>query len=193
MIIDQTQHNLRIFVSHSSKDDDFGRKIAHDLRSIIENQNAVWYDKAGGLYGGEEWWSKIIHEVTTREVFIIVLSPAAMDSDWVRTELDIALNERRRVIPLLYRQCEIRADLKTRQIISPNTYQHAFNDLLRALGLLKASPFTPPRPKATRIKPEKLALLRTLGGHTGSANSISFSPDGKLCTGVERFSVLTSF
>jgi hypothetical protein len=76
--------------------------------------------------------------LTARDVFIIVLSPESVVSRWVRRELDTAINEGKRIVPVLYQPCEVRADLKIIQIISflsPKSYETAFNELLKALGL----------------------------------------------------------
>lgn len=105
---------------------------------------------------GDEWWDKIVEELTTRDVFIIVLSPNSIVSHWVRLELDTAINEGIRIIPVLYQPCKVRADLKIRQIISfapPKDYDTAFNELLRALGLpaLPRQPYI--QPDISRIIP----------------------------------------
>ena len=92
--------------------------MAQDLRRVLANEDAVFYDVLGGLHGGERWWEKIVEELTARDVFILILSPDAMNSLWVRREIDVALNENKSVIPLLYRTCTVRADLKILQIIS---------------------------------------------------------------------------
>jgi len=49
----------RIFISHSSKDDDFGTQLVEDLRRVLGDEDAVWYDSQGGLRGGDAWWHKI--------------------------------------------------------------------------------------------------------------------------------------
>ena len=36
----------RIFVSHSSKDAEFGKKLVEDLRQALGSDDAVWYDKS---------------------------------------------------------------------------------------------------------------------------------------------------
>lgn len=69
-----------IFVSHSHLDNDFGTQLAQDLRRVLNDENAVFYDVLGGLHGGERWWEKIVEELTARDVFILVLSPDAMNS-----------------------------------------------------------------------------------------------------------------
>jgi hypothetical protein len=133
----------RIFVSHSAKDNDFGKRLISDLQRTIGDNDAVWYD-VSGLQGGDEWWDKIVEELTKSDVFIIVLSPNSVVSRWVRRELDTAINEGKRIIPVLYQPCQVRADLKTIQMISflhPKDYETAFNELLTTLGLS-----TPPPP-----------------------------------------------
>src|SRR6266567_1972821 len=100
---DLSSSDYSVFVSHSSKDNDFGHKLVKDLRRELHSNEAVWYDTVGGLYGGDTWWSKIVEELTRRDVFLIVLSPDAMNSYWVLRELDMAVNERKHIIPLVYR------------------------------------------------------------------------------------------
>ena len=136
---------LRIFVSHSTKDNSFGTQLVQDLRHALGNKVDIWYDSEGGLYGGDTWWRKIVAELRARYVFIVILSPDAMDSNWVNAEIDIAWKQKHNngpssklIIPLLYSPCNVRDDLDTLQIISfvqPNSYREAFNELLQALGL----------------------------------------------------------
>jgi WD40 repeat protein len=128
----------RIFVSHSSQDDDFGVRLVEDLRRALGSDDAVWYDSRGGLHGGDSWWSKIVQEVATRDIFIIVLSPNSMSSYWVLRELDMAVIQRKQIIPLHYHPCDVRADLLTIQIINflpPKAYEAALNELFAALEL----------------------------------------------------------
>ncbi len=80
----------RIFLSHSTKDHDFCVHLVNDLRRILGNDDAVWYDAHGGLQAGDAWWSKIERDLDTRTVFIVVLSPDAITSAWVNDEIDIA-------------------------------------------------------------------------------------------------------
>ncbi len=131
---------LRIFVSHSHADNDFGVQLVHSLRRAY-GEDVVWYDSQGGLYGGDNWWHTILKELTERAVFIVVLSPDAVKSKWVNDEITIAWDQKnspagKTIIPILYRDCKLRPDLKTLQYVSflpPNTYNQAFYDLMRAL------------------------------------------------------------
>jgi hypothetical protein len=135
------QPALRIFISHSQEDNPFGLKLVQDLRWALRSESTVWYDASGGLSGGDSWWRKIIHEITTSNIFIVVLSPRAMQSDWVNDEIDTAWRlknspTRMRIIPVLHQPCEVRPDLYNLQIVSfaePRAYQAAFEELLQAL------------------------------------------------------------
>lgn len=83
----------------------------------------MWYDASCGLYGGVAWWRTIVDEISSRPFFLVILSPDAMNSKWVADEIDLAWAQKnsaegKHVIPLLYRDCTVRADLKTRHIVS---------------------------------------------------------------------------
>jgi hypothetical protein len=136
--------SLRIFVAHSSKDNDFGILLVENLRLVLGDESAVWYDKRGGLQGGDLWWRKIVEELTARPVFIVILSPDALSSPWVNAEIDMAWKQRlskssKLILPILHRPCEqIRADIGMLEKISflpPKSYETAFTELLVALGL----------------------------------------------------------
>lgn len=145
----------RVFMSHSHLDDEFGLRLAADLRRILGEESAVWYDASGDLHGGDAWWRKIVSEITSRSVFLVILSPESMASSWVNDEIDLAWSQKNArgmlILPVLYQPCTIRADLTTRQVISfvpPVQYESAFRSLLVALNLPPAvitpAPITPP-------------------------------------------------
>ena len=138
-----TRQTPRIFISHSSKDIEFVKRLANDLCYILGNDDAVWFDVLG-LQGGDAWWPKIVKEINTRGVFILVISPDAMKSPWVDDELQIAWRHkntttatRKLIIPIHFRECKKVDDylknLQWVQFLPPETYQSAFNQLLRAL------------------------------------------------------------
>jgi tetratricopeptide (TPR) repeat protein len=138
----QGTNPLRIFISHSSADNEFGRRLVVDLRHALgDREDAVWYDSSGGLQGGDSWWDKILLELSTRPVFIPVLSPEAMNSKWVRDEINIAWRQKNSergkfIVPVLLRPCQMREDLRGLQTISfaaPRPYSQALIELLAVL------------------------------------------------------------
>jgi tetratricopeptide (TPR) repeat protein len=104
----------RMFVSHSSKDNDWARPFAAALTAIGYD---VWYDETG-IQGGAAWVSSIQHEVETREVFLLVLTPEAWESKWVQDELQLAIATRRRILPVLLRNTQVSGFLLTKQWIT---------------------------------------------------------------------------
>ena len=133
----------RIFVSHSSVDNQFGVRLVQELRKSLGNEDAVGYDASGGPQGGDLWWSKIKDVLKARSTFLVVLSPDALKSKWVQDEINMAWRQKnspqgKHIIPILYRDCEVPDDLDTLQVISflqPKPYQIALNELLKTLGL----------------------------------------------------------
>lgn len=129
----------RIFISHSHADNSFCSRLVQDLRARLKDESAVWCDfTQGGLRAGDIWWDKIVDELSNRNVYIVVLSPEAVKSRWVLKELDIALIRDMRIIPLLYKKCDKREDLKMFHRISflpPKEYRVAFNELLATLDI----------------------------------------------------------
>lgn len=131
----------RIFISHSHRDNDFGLQLIEDLRQVIGDESAVWYDSKGGLHGGDVWWREIIKELKQRNIFIVILSPNSVRSYYVKEEIEKArirhIHRRMKIIPVLYQKCRIPDDLETIQIVSfvDKTYKDAFQELMIALKL----------------------------------------------------------
>src|SRR5215472_9111015 len=72
---------MQLFVSHSSEDDDFCRGIVKALRGAGAN---VWYDEHN-LDAGQ-LMDTIEREIRARPVVVVILSEAALRSQWVRDE-----------------------------------------------------------------------------------------------------------
>lgn len=139
------QKVFKIFISHSHKDNQFGIKLAQDLKRKLGNNVKVWYDADGGLNGGDRWWTKILEELVSSSVFIVIVSPDAMASKWVDDEISIAWAHKnsqqgKLIIPLLYQKCKVREDLSTLQLVSfltPNSYEAALDELTKRLEKYK--------------------------------------------------------
>ena len=130
----------RIFLSYSHKDRTFGVQLVEALRKILNNDDYVWYDD--GLHGGDAWWDEIVDQLNTRNAFIVILSPDAVKSKYVREEMRIAwhrhIEGKMLFLPLLLRKCRTPKFLRTRQIISflsPEDYEQSLKKLLEPLNL----------------------------------------------------------
>jgi WD40 repeat protein len=147
----------RLFVSHSHEDDAFCRRLVADLRARL-GDDAVWYDSSGyeveaGLHGSEDWWDRILAEITERPYFLVVLSPSASASRWVPREMKIAYRQHvelgKRLLPVRLAESERREDWKDIQEFDftrwedPARYAAALAELLRMVGVDPGAPARP--------------------------------------------------
>src|SRR5689334_3836564 len=72
---------MRIFVRHSHEDDAFCRALVQALR--VAGADA-WYDEHD--MGSGRLGPTIERELRKRPVFVVILSPAALRSQWVEDE-----------------------------------------------------------------------------------------------------------
>ena len=96
--------NSHVFISHSSKDDAFVKDLRRKLESLGIN---VWVDSRE-LRGGSKLEPEVELAIEGARSFLAVLSPNAINSPWVRKEIQKALEVERglkgegyRIVPLL--------------------------------------------------------------------------------------------
>ena len=93
------QPQPRTFVSYSRKD---GAEFAAWLRTWLGEQDlSVWQDLVA-LEGGRDWWSQIEDALKSKTLqhFILVVTPGALDSPYVRREIRLARQEGKTVCPV---------------------------------------------------------------------------------------------
>ena len=97
-----------IFLSHASAD----RKSADALvRSLRRANLQVWYSKSH-LQGAQPWHDAIGRALKRCDWFLLLLSPAAVKSRWVKLELTYAINQPRytdRIMPVMLKPCDYEA------------------------------------------------------------------------------------
>ena len=73
----------RIFLSYARSD---GEQLATDLRQqLLDEHIPLWQDRVG-LEGGKDWWLQIAEALEKVEFLVLVMTPAAMQSETVRKE-----------------------------------------------------------------------------------------------------------
>ncbi len=88
----------RIFVSYARSD---GRVFAKALSARLQVAGfSLWRDLAD-MEGGRDWWQQIEEAIRAVEYLILVISEAALKSDYVRREWRFARQEGTCVIPVL--------------------------------------------------------------------------------------------
>lgn len=146
---------LSIFISYSKTDTEFVKRLEADLKA---HGFATWVDHSE-LQGGQQWLDEIQTAVDRSQVVVLVLSPDALLSSWVRKEYRYALTSGRRLIPILYRPCgELPLELGDIQYVDFQAdYATCFQNLLTALAT-KPSPPPVRRPNAIPNPRRRVAL-----------------------------------
>jgi hypothetical protein len=86
----------QIFISHSSADNARVEKLYDHL---IDDRYWVWMDKKN-LRGGEKWEPQIDENLRKAKIFLVLFSPASLESEWVRHEGSMASALNQLIIPV---------------------------------------------------------------------------------------------
>ena len=82
--------NPRVFISYARKD---GGKYSHNLREKLEKEGiSVWQDLIG-MEGGRDWWLQITEAIDAAEYMVVVMTPAALESNVMLKEWRYARQE----------------------------------------------------------------------------------------------------
>ncbi|MBK9780382.1 MAG: TIR domain-containing protein [Anaerolineales bacterium] len=89
------------------------------------------------MEGGTRWSKEIEKAIKGSQYVVVVLSPDSVESTWVEEEILFARNLRKKIVPLLFRPCEIPLGFHTLNFINVqnNKYQQNYKEILRALGI----------------------------------------------------------
>ncbi|HNN12340.1 MAG TPA: toll/interleukin-1 receptor domain-containing protein, partial [Anaerolineales bacterium] len=144
----------KIFISYSRKDIDFVRKLAADLEKAAYD---VWWDITD-LQGGDDWVKTLPAAIAESPLFIIVLTPNSIKSEWVQKEYTQALNLHKKIVPIMTDLCEVPFALNTINFIDfmNNDYVTGFGKLLKAIGHSGEAPAVTPFEKVTASLPLNL-------------------------------------
>ena len=88
-----------IFISYSRRDQEFVTRLAADLDTQVAG---VWFDQST-IQVGQNWHAEIMDGIRECRAFILVLSPDAAESRYVREEVNKALELGKAIVPVLYR------------------------------------------------------------------------------------------
>jgi hypothetical protein len=137
-----------IFISYSRRDTEFVTRLASDLDAQVAG---VWFDQSA-IQLGENWHDEIMEGIRDCKAFVLVLSPDAAESKYVREEVNKALELGKAIFPVIYRPAKwsgefasIVKDIQTLDLRS-GSYTDSFQKLVD--GLIEAG-----AGKATGDKP----------------------------------------
>jgi hypothetical protein len=98
-----------IFISYSRRDQEFVIRLATDLDAQVAG---VWFDQAA-IQLGQKWHREIMDGIRECKAFILVLSPDAIKSRYVREEVHKALELGKTIFPVIYREAEWTGEFAT--------------------------------------------------------------------------------
>jgi hypothetical protein len=118
-----------VFISYARVD----KAIATRLHQDLERRGlSAWIDLRD-IIPGSEWSDEIEKAILDCNFFLILLSPRAAASDYVRKEYEFALEYHRTVIPVLIESCEIPEKLRPIQYVDLQDYRAGLSRLLSAI------------------------------------------------------------
>jgi hypothetical protein len=156
---------MKVFISHSSIDKPFVERLARDLLSA-EGIDA-WLDE-WEILPGDSIPDKLEDGLSSANVFLLVLSPESVKSQWVSYEKDVWLTAQveeeklakaekrtpsRRLIPVLYKDCEKPPFLLQSFLhvsINDQNYDEGFQKLVRGI---RSETGKPPLKRETTTAP----------------------------------------
>lgn len=126
-----------IFISYSRKDQEFVSRLAADLN---EHVAGVWFDQST-IRAGQKWHDEIMEGIRECKAFVLVLSPDATQSHYVREELDSALELGKPIFPVIYHPARWKDEFASlvKDIQTINLHSGSYTDNFHILvdGLLE--------------------------------------------------------
>lgn len=129
-----------VFVSHNWADKPFARKLAGDLEC---HGVRVWIDE-GEIKVGDSLIQKIRDGIDDVEYVVVILSQASINSPWVQSEIDVAMNQqinekRVKVLPIMREKVDIPGFLLGKlyaDFTNEDDYERSFEILVRSIGVV---------------------------------------------------------
>ncbi len=127
----KTQPPPKFFVSYARKDQAFVEQLAIDLKRRSVD---VWLD-IHNIDPGLSWSRQIGRALDMCSAMILVLSPDALASENVDDEWNYHLDNKKRIVPLLHRECRVPFRLHKLQFIDfiHEPYETALQELVSTL------------------------------------------------------------
>ena len=151
----------KLFLSHSSRDKEFVRQLAADLRVL---GHTPWLDE-WEIKVGECIVTKIEAALADCDYVILVLTPDAVKSGWVEREWKIRywdeINTRKlAVLPALLVDCDIPPMLRTKKYADFRTSRSlGFHQLMGAIEPIRIIDESTDTPKPTTLQSEVAELI----------------------------------
>jgi len=150
-----------IFLSYSSQN----RSQVLSLATDLQNMNCeTWLDQRLAYQGGTNWWVAITEHIKSCDLFIFALSPQSLKSQPCTLEYRYASALKKRILPILVSDVDIRylpLELQTIQFIDYRQQsKHEFMNLIMCIrNLPDPQPLPNPLPLIPEIPIDVISLM----------------------------------
>ena len=98
-----------VFVSYAHKD---GHLVYPEIKALHDSGVRIWFD--GGIDPGNEWAEDISKALEKAHIFLVFITPAAVESNNVRDEIGLALSEKKTFVAVHLQETQLPGSLKLR-------------------------------------------------------------------------------
>lgn len=167
-----------VFISHSSLDDAVVRSSV--VEPLEQHGFRVWYSR-DAIHGAEEWEKRIRQALSSAEWFLVALSPRSVQSEWVRAEVDWALENRRgKLVPVLIDDCNPQdCNLRLRQIQHVDLRTSNPSGLIQLLRVWEAESTALSSEVANSVRSDEAANARPIQNRATPIESMDDDPDNE--------------
>lgn len=141
-----------LFISYSRREVPF---IDTLLDALEDNGFQVWVDYQS-LVPGRAWLDQILTGINTTDIFLLVVSKASIDSKNVEMEYQHALEQKKRIILLIFETVPLPASLQTCEWID---FRSSFNGRFKQLLIQLDKPIQQPPPPHSGFKTSSTVWL----------------------------------
>lgn len=119
---------MRLFLSYAHDDEDRVRELVEAIAPF----HRLWIDKQS-IAPGRDWREEIKRGIRHCEAFLFVASTSSCCSAECHWEIDFAKKHRKKIIPLILEDCQLRPDLAQLQWIFLEEIDDGVRSLLKEL------------------------------------------------------------
>lgn len=172
----------RTFISYPRRNAEFALKLANELKSAGFD---IWCDQLD-IPAGARWDDEVQKALAECGIFMVILTPEAIESENVKDEIGYAIDSRKRILPVLLKPCNIPFRLRRFHYVDftmldydtgIETAEKLLTGLIHETTLPKrphiVPPETSPEPLQERQPVAEIALEKELlqHGYKNQANS----------------------
>ena len=144
-----------IFISYSSKD----KEKADQLSELLASAGlSVWIDQSG-IDIATSWSKEIVEAINNCKVFIVLLSPSALDSHNVMKEVSLASEKRKKMMPIDLEPVSLTSDFEYQLAGIQRAPMTNIDSIIRALGKLGLEATQAPTLKLVKETDSRKSLM----------------------------------